>query len=76
MGDDVITWDVAATMPVTPDVNVFARVAKGYRAPSVQGRLTFGRALSVADSETTMSYEAGLKSSFAGGRARFNLTGY
>ncbi len=76
VGDDVITWDVAATLPVTPDVNVFARVAKGYRAPSIQGRLTFGRTLSVADSESTMSYEAGLKSSFAGGRARFNLTGY
>ncbi|MFM5885176.1 MAG: TonB-dependent receptor, partial [Novosphingobium sp.] len=76
VGDDVLTWDLAATMPVSEQVNLFARVAKGYRAPSIQGRLVFGRTLSVADSETTMSYEGGLKSSFAGGRARFNLTGF
>ena len=76
VGDDVVTWDAAATMPLSDQVNLFARVAKGYRAPSIQGRLLFGRTLSVADSETTMSYEGGLKSSFAGGRARFNLTGF
>ncbi len=76
VGDDVLTWDLSATMPMTQDVNLFARVAKGYRAPSIQGRLTYGSTLSVADSETTMSYEAGLKSSFLGGKARFNLTGF
>ncbi|MFC0588369.1 TonB-dependent receptor [Novosphingobium aquiterrae] len=76
VGDDVLTWDLAATMPLNEQVNLFARVAKGYRAPSIQGRLVFGRTLSVADSETTMSYEGGLKSSFAGGKARFNLTGF
>ena len=73
---DVLTWDLAATMPVTADVNVFARVARGYRAPSLQGRLAFGRTLSQADAETTMSYEAGIKSVLADGKARFNLTGF
>ncbi|MCC6925142.1 TonB-dependent receptor [Novosphingobium sp.] len=72
---DVVTWDVAATMPLNQDVNLFARIARGYRAPSIQGRLVFGRTLSVADKETTMSYEAGLKSTL-GGVARFNLTGF
>jgi len=72
---DVVTWDLAANAPLGESVNVFARVAKGYRAPSIQGRLVFGRTLSVADKETTMSYEAGLKSSL-GGMARFNLTGF
>ncbi len=76
VGDDVLTWDLSASLPVNEDVNLFARVAKGYRAPSIQGRLVFGRTLSIADSETTMSYEAGLKSSFADGKARFNLTGF
>lgn len=76
VGDDVLTWDLSASMPLNEDVNLFARVAKGYRAPSIQGRLVFGRTLSIADSETTMSYEAGLKSSFADGKARFNLTGF
>ncbi len=74
--DDVLTWDLAVTVPASDDVNLFARVARGYRAPSIQGRLAFGRTLSVADSETTMSYEAGVKSTFADGRARLNLTGF
>ncbi|MCM8557651.1 TonB-dependent receptor [Sphingomicrobium sediminis] len=73
--DEVVTWDVAATYEVNDNVNIYARAAKGYRAPSIQGRLLFGRDLSVADSETTMSYEAGVKTEF--NRAlRFNLTGY
>ena len=76
VGDDVLTWDLSASFPMSEDVNLFARVAKGYRAPSIQGRLVFGRTLSIADSETTMSYEAGLKSSFADGKARLNLTGF
>ncbi|MBA4161087.1 MAG: TonB-dependent receptor [Novosphingobium sp.] len=72
---NVLTWDVAATAPLSQDVNVFARVARGYRAPSIQGRLLFGRSLSVADKETTMSYEAGIKSTLSN-VARFNLTGF
>lgn len=76
VADDVLTWDLAASLPVSEDVNLFARVAKGYRAPSIQARLLFGRTPSVAQSETTMSYEAGLKSTLADGKVRFNLTGF
>ncbi|NJM51380.1 MAG: TonB-dependent receptor [Sphingomonadales bacterium] len=72
---DVLTWDVSALYPVNDDVNLFARVARGYRAPSIQGRLAFGRSNSVARAEKTMSYETGVKSEF-GGIARLNLTGY
>ncbi len=74
--DSVLTWDIAASYPASDDVNLFARVARGYRAPSIQGRLLFGRDLSIADSETTMSYEAGVKSTLADGKVRLNLTGY
>ena len=74
--DEVVTWDLSATMPVAEDVNVFARIARGYRAPAIQGRLAFGRDISIADSETTMSYEAGLKSYLAGRTIRLNLTGF
>ncbi|MGF7152065.1 iron complex outermembrane receptor protein [Sphingomonas zeicaulis] len=73
---NLLTWDASATYAATDDVNLYARVARGYRAPSVQGRLTFARTISTADSEKTMSYEAGLKTKFADGRVRFNLTGY
>jgi iron complex outermembrane receptor protein len=74
--DSVLTWDVSAIQELNPDINVYARVAKGYRAPSIQGRVAFGRELSVADSETTMSYEAGIKTVLLDRKLRFNLTGY
>jgi len=74
--DSVLTWDLSAIYELNPDVNVYARVAKGYRAPSIQGRLLFGSDLSFADSETTMSYEAGVKTVLLDRRLRFNLTGY
>jgi iron complex outermembrane receptor protein len=74
--DSVLTWDASAIYEVNPDVNVYARIAKGYRAPSIQGRLLFGSDLSIADSETTMSYEAGIKTVLLDRRLRFNLTGY
>jgi iron complex outermembrane receptor protein len=74
--DSVLTWDVSAIHELNQDINVYARIAKGYRAPSIQGRLLFGRELSIADSETTMSYEAGIKTVLFDRRIRFNLTGY
>jgi iron complex outermembrane receptor protein len=73
---DLLTWDVSATYEASEAVNLYARVARGYRAPSIQGRLAFGRDLSVADAEKTMSWEAGLKTVFLDGRVRFNLTGF
>lgn len=74
--DSILTWDVSAIQELNDDVNLYARVAKGYRAPSIQGRLLFGRDLSVADSERTMSYEAGLKSVLLDRKLRFNFTAY
>jgi iron complex outermembrane receptor protein len=72
----VLTWDVSALQPINPDVNVYARVARGYRAPSIQGRLLFGRELSTADAEKTMSYEAGIKTLLLDKKLRFNLGVY
>ena len=82
--DDTITWDVSATFAASDDVNLYARVAKGYRAPSIQGRVLFPPAVpnplqagvTVGQSETIMSYEAGVKSTFLDGRGRFNLSGF
>ncbi|WP_109355051.1 TonB-dependent receptor [Sphingorhabdus sp. EL138] len=73
---NLLTWDLSALYEVSPDINIFARAARGYRAPAIQGRLAFGRTLSTATDERTMSYEAGIKTTFLDGRARFNLTGY
>ena len=76
--DSQTTWDLTATWFMNDQVNFYGRVATGFRAPSVQGRLLFGDTVSVADSETSISYEGGVKSEFAGGRARvnFNLFSY
>jgi iron complex outermembrane recepter protein len=84
VGDDNITWDLSATYAATDDLNLYARVARGYRAPSIQGRILFPPAtatplesgVTVGNSETITSYEAGIKSTLLDGRARFNLNGF
>jgi iron complex outermembrane receptor protein len=72
--DSNVSWDFSGVYEFTDDVNVFARVARGFRAPSIQGRLLFGDGISVADTETVLSYEAGIKSDFWDRRARVGFT--
>src|SRR4030095_6030029 len=74
--DSVLTWDVSAIHALNPDSNIYARIAKGYRAPAIQGRILFTREVTSADSEHTMSYEAGIKTFLFDHKLRFNLTGY
>ena len=84
VSDNNITWDASATYAATDDVNFYARVARGYRAPSIQGRILFPPAtatplesgVTVGRSETITSYESGIKSTFLDGRARFNANGF
>ncbi|WP_313319871.1 TonB-dependent receptor [Stenotrophomonas sp.] len=74
---DDVSWDLSGVYQVTDNVNVYARVAKGFRAPSIQGRLAFG-GVSQADSEKVISYEAGIKADLFDRRARlgFNVFRY
>ena len=74
--DSVLTWDVSAIQELNTDVNIYARVAKGYRAPAIQGRILFDRDVTTANSENTMSYEAGIKTTLLDRRLRFNFAGY
>ena len=74
VGDEQVSWDVSALYEVNDAVNLFARAAKGYRGPSIQGRNL--PVLTTANSETVMSYEAGFKSRLWDGRARLNGTAY
>ncbi len=84
VSDNNITWDASATYAATDDVNLYARVARGYRAPSIQGRILFPPAtatplesgVTIGNSETITSYESGIKSTFLDGRARFNVNGF
>jgi iron complex outermembrane receptor protein len=69
---DNVSFNVNATYAASDDMNLYARIASGYRAPSIQGRLLFGDTISVAKKETIMSYEAGVKGKAADGRIRFD----
>jgi iron complex outermembrane receptor protein len=71
--DSKTTWDLTATYFQNSDINWYARIATGFRAPSIQGRLLFLNSVSVADSETSTSYEGGVKMLLAGGKARVNF---
>ncbi|MDX1644043.1 MAG: TonB-dependent receptor, partial [Thermoanaerobaculia bacterium] len=84
---DNVSWDVSVTRIVSDDVNVYARIATGFRAPSIQGRILFApdfeggtnpatNGVSVADEEEILSYEVGVKSFLAERKVRLNLTGY
>jgi iron complex outermembrane receptor protein len=67
-----LSFNVSATYAASDSLNAYARVARGYRAPSIQGRVVFGDGLSVAGKETVMSYEAGFKGKLPELRARFD----
>src|SRR5690606_17840593 len=79
-----VSWDASAVYALDEDVNLYARVAKGFRAPSIQGRLLFADpgapngGVTTADSEEVISWEAGIKADLWDRRARvgFNLFRY
>ncbi|WP_454716375.1 TonB-dependent receptor [Caulobacter segnis] len=71
--DSKVTWDLSAFYKIDEDVSVYAKVASGFRGPSIQGRdIAFGSPASAAKSETIMSYELGLKSELFERRVRLN----
>lgn len=70
------SWDISGTYQLNKDANVYARIARGFRAPSIQGRLLFGDSLSVANSETVTSYEAGFKADLFNKRARLGINAF
>ncbi|WP_213980645.1 TonB-dependent receptor [Sphingomonas sp. dw_22] len=76
LSDTKPSWDVSALYEVSPDVSVYARVAKGFRGPTVQGRsAVFNSDFTTANSETILSWEAGFKSTI-GRTLRFNASAF
>ena len=81
--DSNVSWDLSGTYAVSDQTSVYARVATGFRAPSVQGRLLFADLIftpatgadyvTIADTETVLSWEAGLKSQWWDDRLRLNF---
>ncbi len=85
--DSFTSWDLSATYKASQNVNVYGRVATGFRAPAIQGRIMFcpdfeggtnpaTNCVTTADTESILSAEIGVKSILANNRVRLNLTGY
>lgn len=73
VSDEQISWDLSAYYDYSEDLALYARVARGFRGPTIQARdVAFFGAPSTAESETSLSWEAGFKAEPMGGRARVN----
>jgi iron complex outermembrane recepter protein len=73
LADSKPTGDISVRYRLTPEANVYARVATGYRGSSVQPASAFG-AQSLAGQEDTTSYEAGVKADLLDKRARVSFS--
>ena len=76
---DKISWDLSSTYKLNRDVNLYARIATGFRAPSIAPASTFAPVgITIADAETITSYEGGIKADLFERRARvaFSLYDY
>ena len=69
--DSKTSWDLSGTYSVSKDVNVYARVATGFRASSIFPASDFN-VLTAAKPETTTSYEFGTKADLFDKRARIS----
>lgn len=72
--DSQVSWDISASYKYTDDTNIYGRLARGYRAPSIRGNLLFDTTPTSADSETIISGEVGVKSRLWDRTARFNAS--
>jgi iron complex outermembrane receptor protein len=77
------SFNVDLTWAVTPQANIYGRIASGFLAPALDGRnveYDFGNKiageLTEAQAETTTSYETGLKSNLLGNTLNVNLTAF
>jgi outer membrane receptor protein involved in Fe transport len=73
VADEQVSGDVSLLYRVNDTFNLYGRYARGFRAPTIQGRdVAFFGNPSIADSETIDSIEAGFKSELADNRVRLN----
>jgi len=77
VSDEKISWDAALSFAATDNINLYARIARGFRAPTIQGRdVAFFGSPTTATSETVLSYEAGIKSTLFNNRMRVNASAF
>ncbi len=70
-----VNWDLSGTYKLNRDVNLYARVATGFRAPSIAAA-SASVPVTVADAETVTSIEGGIKADLFERRARLNFSLY
>ena len=71
--DSQVSGDLSINYKWTDQTNLYGRLAKGYRAPSIQGRsLLFSGNATTADSETVVSIETGFKTTTADNMGRLD----
>jgi iron complex outermembrane recepter protein len=77
LSDSKMSWDLSGTYSLNDDVNLYARIATGFRGASVQPAGPFGNQ-SVAAPETNTSIEVGVKADLMDRRAKlyFNVFRY
>jgi len=72
-----VSWDLSVNHELNDDMSVYARVARGFRGPSIQGRnVAFFGGISTAEAETIQSFELGFKSLLLENRLRFNAAAF
>ncbi len=74
--DSQVSGNISLSYTINDDVSVYGRFARGFRAPSIQGRVLFSNSVTVADSETINSFEIGIKSQLLENRMRLNASVY
>jgi len=74
--DSAWSGDLSVRYTVSPTMQTYVRAARGFRAPSIQGRLLFGDMVSVAAAETIHSIEGGAKMRMWNGRLRLDLAAF
>ncbi len=77
LSDTRPSWDASLLYRASPELSLYARAARGFRGPTIQGRsAVFNSPFTTAGSETNTSFEAGLKSALLDNTVHFNLTGF
>ncbi len=72
--DSHLSWDISGVYQWQQNTNFYYRIAKGFRAPSIQGRVIFSDAVTTAKSEQLVSIEIGLKTSFWQEQGKLNAS--
>ncbi len=75
--DSQASWEVSANWAVTDSASLYARIANGFRAQTIQGRdVAFLETPTVAEPEVIDSFEIGYKADLFGNRMRVNLAAF